>query len=447
MQGKKHRSKDKQVRQREPEATGTAGSLDDEGPSDDEEQPSDDSASESDAATETNSPGEVTCRIAIDATDPVGSTSDSWTTEETILIPASTASKRVDSMIKDMLLVLLEEDEVLLRRLKDEEELLCYEIYFRVPHCGEADYRPTSSRHRIETIADLFGDPNATALQLRVDVPVMCVDRPSNVENQPTYAFNRKGFNMAHLVVEAAKLDEDKDRWEYCHTRLGNVAAPLGDKRKQKPRKGVLSSSNSALFQDGATDRATKAKCIPMVNKFIGEWFKGYMKADHDLSLISVQAWDFDNYCIGHVDNCANRTFSSNDEYFRPYAGVQSQDKIAQSIRRRLKKKKKPEPEPGSGVPFMPTYTVKDLDSQAPGLDVNLNEYEDHSIDAVVRFVDHIRPRDNNEDDPKGSLLATLAAVQRTMPLLSSRQRICRPDRDPHTRAEEARQGQQAQPG
>lgn len=336
-----------------------------------ESQPDDDGDDSPDEENEASAPTKIRCEISIGT---AASDLESWSTPLTWLLPSTTTVTDFNQMVRVRLTKVLEADDVLLEECLDDNRLLCYYIHFLVACCGEEDHQPTQSRHKFDTLGDLFEDLSAVGLKLEVLVQVTCEDRPEDVKDQPPYRFNVGESDQTpalNLVVEGQDLNEETDRWSWSHTRLGNAG-----KRK-------------ASVKDG----------VPARTMLLGEWFTGLMKQTDDLFIIAVKGWDFGDFCIGDVHICDKHDYKANDDYFKPYHGVGYVATLKNTIRKRVGSE---EPEPGSGVPFMPTYTLNHLDSKALGLGYRLQEGEE--IDGIVRFVDHIGHRSYREDGPRASL-------------------------------------------
>lgn len=333
-------------------------------------------------------PDLIRCKISFAPDEPIGSYKESWNEVLDWQRPPTTTIDDLDRNIRKRLIVLLKDDTQLLAKLHDEKTLLCYGLHIQVPHCGEPDYRPTESRHTFETIGDLVRDPSASGLELDVVVQVSNDARPDDVQLQPKYAFNRRGKNKVpaeELVLESQEFKPETDRWTYCQTRLGNVVS------KKKSAPGI-----KAAETDGDDDDDDD---VPVRTMLLGEWFTGKLAHPQDLTFTEVTAWDFGDHCIGDVHVCEDCDFSPDQDYLAPYVGVRDNLEIWERVKQRFEDDA---PQPGSGVPFMPSHTLNDLDSDALGLGADLNGED---LYGIIRFVDHIKHRMvPDRDAPKAVL-------------------------------------------
>ena len=348
-------------------------------------------------------PVHIRCEIRIEADGPIGDDYTSWHQPHHKRYPITTTMESFDTSIRRLVARLLKEDRTTLRRARTDDHVLRYAIHFDVACCGESEYRPDEPRHKFETLGDLFEHPSVEGLRLKVRVPVSYDSRPNDVPNQPPYPFNRDKITnipSADLIVAGRDWKEGTERNKYSHTRLGNVDPALVKSFSREERMSTKASGVKSTKSGSSTESSTsedKGVIVPMRPMLIGEWFTGQMERAKDLFFIEVRAWDFDDFCIGDVNVCAGLDkFNTKHKYFDPYnKKADSKDNLVQKIRQRLEKN---DNKLGDRVPFMPTYTLNNLDSKALGLGYELKD--DEVIYGVVRFVDHIRHRNNNEDQP-----------------------------------------------
>ncbi|KAM3423865.1 hypothetical protein BST61_g1261 [Cercospora zeina] len=119
----------------------------------------------------------------------------------------------------------------------------------------------------------------------------------------------------------------------------------------------------------------------------------------HPMSLFSIHAYDFGDYCIGDSETSygyEEENFNTRRQLLRPFAGYEKKEELQNAIEAYLRKK--PRPKIGSGVPFIPSYCfnrLRYLEIDQTGFGLRDNEpRNDLKVQIVVRCVNHLQQPD-----------------------------------------------------
>ncbi|KAF2207758.1 hypothetical protein CERZMDRAFT_88231 [Cercospora zeae-maydis SCOH1-5] len=113
------------------------------------------------------------------------------------------------------------------------------------------------------------------------------------------------------------------------------------------------------------------------------------------MSLFSIHAYDFGDYCIGDSETLhvyEAESFNTPRQLLDPFDGIKQKEELQNAIEAYLTKK--PRPKVGSGVPFIPSYCfnkIKYLDIDQTGFGVKDGTLrDDFKVEIAVRCVGHL---------------------------------------------------------
>lgn len=184
----------------------------------------------------------------------------------------------------------------------------------------------------------------------------------------------------------------------------------LGTRRPARPAAPAdydpttyVPNSNDSVCDDPAVDSWLKTTTeIYLRDMIVGYWIKGYTDYPQSFHMLRVEAWDFGDYCIGDmIDNFRTHRISDRDNYLQPFNEANNAADMHNLARQQLRFGRR-RGIPSAPTPFMPIYTLNLFKPESDGVRAEDESIDDDSIDAVVRFVDHIEMpyRGNDGDEP-----------------------------------------------
>lgn len=106
------------------------------------------------------------------------------------------------------------------------------------------------------------------------------------------------------------------------------------------------------------------------------------------LKLLHVPTWDFGQFCIGDDEyHCYPIDFRKKYAWLPRYAGVTSKQELGERIQQW---KSTDTPQPGSGLPFLPTFTLNVYNPELVEPATGVEAFPKAGIDVAVRFVHHL---------------------------------------------------------
>ena len=308
----------------------------------------------------------------------------------TVSVPRLMKLDTFDSKMQTLVVERLRQDVGLLQEVRRKKAIITYETDIWIGFCDENILTPKSDEeHRFGAVGDLFSDPNAAALELKVDVELAFTIRPANVARQPGFNLNRKTgkgelLDVEELVVELNSLEAD--RWEYVYLRLGHIEPaeflpPPGSDLDE-----YIPNSNDTVSDNPPHDawlREMKVVHTPRV--IVAYWQRGYGAFPDSLKLTVVQGWNFGDYFIGEkTQNYEKYNFDPADMdaiYLEPFENVANTVQLHAAIRQNLRGNQADR----DPIAFMPSLTLNTYNAKSLGLGV-----KGKPVDIVVRYVNHL---------------------------------------------------------
>lgn len=216
---------------------------------------------------------------------------------------------------------------------------------------------PRRSGMKFERLADLFNDPYAATLVLRVDI-ALTLDRRSTM-----------GVAITDLVQTQPSFGESPGRY----LRLGDV-----------PNPDNYPNGNTCDFPVRG-----KRPDVRYIWALVG-WID---PKDGCLRLSRVHAYDYDDFCIGDCEEWTpwhQVRFDFNFDWLLPYTAVKRKQETKTQLLGRVQQHiADGSEEPGSGLPFLPPHTLNTYEPKLYGM--GLQQWPRRGIDVAVRCVNRLQ--------------------------------------------------------
>ena len=366
-----------------------------EGPDEEEDAPrdGDGGASGSPASTQGSDTRDVLCRVKFNVANSgiEGLNTENVFRNDNWRLPMSTSVESFARRARDRLVAILTREGNVWRATADAEQLIEYEIDTGPRICNEISYQPSSTQHPVENLEDLFIDPDLDGLSMNVTIDIRWVAKPTRHPDQPEYAYERaarlqRNLTAADILYERRNLRRDTDRHKYTYIWLGWV--PRTEIVEPKRQQYTISNGGWELTNGEDAWLKQERGTVPFNKMLVGFYTtKPEQAGPSDLRLITVEAWEFDEWMIGDcADHWVHHTFSAEDEYREDFEGVETRE----DLHDRIKAFRKAHPDQACHVPFMPTFSRNMYKAEDYGLGMKKSNAE-----VVVRFVNHIKSLDD----------------------------------------------------
>ena len=319
----------------------------------------------------------IQCNLKLEVRD--GEVRDSGMfTDQTFSRPANTTLEHFSQLLRQKIIGMLAKGKNLFGESVKQGKLIAYKVDIQKSICTERTYKPATTKHAVQVLADFFLDPSSEDMTLDVRVVIRWIARPESHENQPEHAYEKaakykRKLKPADLVHESHSLSDNADRWTYKYVHLGIVHPDS----VEPPDEGHRTASNDDGALSDGQDAWLKLKGVSCPTVLIGYYFKKCEIKPANLKFLKVEAWDFGDYSIGDcIDRYKDHEFDTEDEFLAPFEDVTSKEELHKRIQRYLKSRN-----PKRSIPFMPTYTCNTYQSKDYGLGS-----KGSPADIVVRY-------------------------------------------------------------